>query len=77
MDRAMISGAWRSRGFFFVVGACGWPVGISAIAGGAVVGAGDVFWTFNHRSSAFSRHARFLGAVVVGWAKEGGVPSGR
>ena len=36
MDRAMIPGARRSRGFLFVVGACGWPVGISAVAGGVL-----------------------------------------
>ena len=75
MDRAMIPGAWRRRGFLFVAGACGWPVGISAVSGGAEGGARDAFWALSVRGSAVARHARFLGVVVVGWAEEGGIPS--
>ena len=60
MDRAMIPGAWRRRGFLFVAGACGWPMGISAVSGGAEGGAGESFWALNGRGSAVARHARFL-----------------
>ncbi len=77
MDRARILGAWRRRGFFFVAGAGGWPVGISAVLGGAEGGAGDAFWALNVRGSTVARHARFLGVGVVGWAEVGGVPSVR
>ena len=74
MDRAMIPGAWRRRGFLLVAGARGWLVWASSVIGGAEGGAEDACLALNGRGSSIARHARFLGVGVVGWAEEGGVP---